>query len=379
MPGSGNPYNGLILAGNGVPTDQQGRVPGSTSSFFKQFPNRRSARASTIRPTRLGPVSALLIRRTAKRPFVADTESSITARKETSSSLRSTFHPSCRPPSTTTPTWRTSRAARRQQERSDASAPSTRICRTPPRSNTASVSNGNSARVFWPSLSYVGNLSRHLVASAEYQLPGSRSCGGESICIAKRVPPYLGYSAINQFQSDSTSNYNALQAYASKRLGAITATASYTWSKSLGDSSGEGDNLENWQNRHFNYGPTSFDRRHIFTATFVWQLPMLRQYNGIVRHTVGGWQLSGVVRAQTGQYYTVTGSTATGTRRANYLGGSHHSGQSSHHLSGSIRLHSPPLQHRNSAPREQELSKDPVCRPTICLWQNTSLSPSAST
>jgi len=31
--------------------------------------------------------------------------------------------------------------------------------------------------------------------------------------------------------------------------------------------------------------------------------------------------LSGVVRAQTGQYYTVTGSTGTGTRRANYLGG----------------------------------------------------------
>jgi hypothetical protein len=53
----------------------------------------------------------------------------------------------------------------------------------------------------------------------------------------------------------------------------------------------------------------------------VWQLPMLRGQNRFVRSTVGGWQTSGVIRLQTGQYYTVTGSTSTGTRRANYVGG----------------------------------------------------------
>jgi hypothetical protein len=41
-----------------------------------------------------------------------------------------------------------------------------------------------------------------------------------------------------------------------------------------------------------------------------------------VRITAGGWQLSGVVRLQTGPYLTVTGNTATGTRRADYIGGS---------------------------------------------------------
>ena len=38
VPGSGNLYNGLIRAGNGVPADQQGRVPGSTTPFFTQIP-----------------------------------------------------------------------------------------------------------------------------------------------------------------------------------------------------------------------------------------------------------------------------------------------------------------------------------------------------
>src|SRR5262249_14248195 len=31
VPNSGNPYNGLIRAGSGVPSDQLGRVPGATS------------------------------------------------------------------------------------------------------------------------------------------------------------------------------------------------------------------------------------------------------------------------------------------------------------------------------------------------------------
>src|SRR5450631_694119 len=36
--GSGNAYNGLIREGNGVPADQQGRVPGSTTAFFQSIP-----------------------------------------------------------------------------------------------------------------------------------------------------------------------------------------------------------------------------------------------------------------------------------------------------------------------------------------------------
>ena len=49
---------------------------------------------------------------------------------------------------------------------------------------------------------------------------------------------------------------------------------------------------------------------------------MLRQQAAIVRQAIGGWQLSGVIRLQTGAPYTVTASTSTGTRRANYIGGS---------------------------------------------------------
>ncbi len=38
VPGSGNLYNGLILAGNGVPSGEQGRVPGANSALFQSIP-----------------------------------------------------------------------------------------------------------------------------------------------------------------------------------------------------------------------------------------------------------------------------------------------------------------------------------------------------
>jgi hypothetical protein len=62
--------------------------------------------------------------------------------------------------------------------------------------------------------------------------------------------------------------------------------------------SGEGDNPEDHLDRHYNYGPLSFDRRHAFVATYVWALPRLAQQNPIMRTAFGSWQLNGVIRLQ---------------------------------------------------------------------------------
>jgi hypothetical protein len=89
----------------------------------------------------------------------------------------------------------------------------------------------------------------------------------------------------------------------------------------LTDASGFGDNPEDPFNRAFNYGPASFDRRHIFVATYTYSIPFLRDRRDVVGLALGGWEVSGITRAQSGQYLTVTGSTSIGGRRADYLGG----------------------------------------------------------
>jgi len=89
------------------------------------------------------------------------------------------------------------------------------------------------------------------------------------------------------------------------------------------------ENSLNYYNIRSTYGPayssnagSSIDVRHVYFGTFVWYLPDLKGQSKYVSTPFGGWQLSGILHAQTGFYFTVTGSTAIlGTRVADYVGG----------------------------------------------------------
>jgi len=176
-------------------------------------------------------------------------------------------------------------------------------------------------------VSYVGNLGRHLLRQPNInQIPFDINAANQALPSAQRAAnltlyPYQGFANITQYRSDSTSNYHALQAYLSKRKGNVFFTVAYTFSKVEGDSSGQSDNPENYLDRHYNYGPLSFDRRHAFVATYVWTLPRLNDWNTAAKLVLGGWQLNGIIRLQSGQYYTVTANTSIGGRRADYVGG----------------------------------------------------------
>jgi hypothetical protein len=135
--------------------------------------------------------------------------------------------------------------------------------------------------------------------------------------------PFRGFTSIGMNRFDSNYNYNSLQVFASKRAGFVTSTLAYTWSKALGDSNGNNQTLENWSNLGYNYGYLVNDRRHAFVATFVIQGPEFKGSNFVVRQTVGGWQLSGVARLQSGGFFNVQANSALGVGnvRPNYTAG----------------------------------------------------------
>jgi hypothetical protein len=109
--------------------------------------------------------------------------------------------------------------------------------------------------------------------------------------------------------------------YATKRKGDFLMTVSYTFSKVLTDASGFNDNPEDAFNRRYNYGPATFDRRHIFAATYTYAPKLFRASTGFAKALLDGYELSGITRFQSGAYFTVTGNTSTGGRRADYIGG----------------------------------------------------------
>ena len=114
-----------------------------------------------------------------------------------------------------------------------------------------------------------------------------------------------------------------MQLYATKRRGDFQFTVSYTLGKVLTNASGNGDNdaPEAVGDLDYLYGPATFDRRHAFVNTLTYRLPWLRDRGGVLEAVAGGWEVSSKYRFQSGQYFTATGNSSIGNRRADYIGG----------------------------------------------------------
>ncbi len=85
--------------------------------------------------------------------------------------------------------------------------------------------------------------------------------------------------------------------------------ANYTWSKNLGTEPGtswEGQFAQfDLRDLHLSYGPTQFDRRHVFNFTPVYELPFgsgkaFANRGGVVDKIVGGWTVSSIITVQSG-------------------------------------------------------------------------------
>jgi hypothetical protein len=109
------------------------------------------------------------------------------------------------------------------------------------------------------------------------------------------------------FAPAGNSNYHAGTIQAEKRLAtSLTFLAGYTWSKAIDDISAPIDVY----NRQLNKALSAFDTPHQFIGSWVYQLPFghgrMISMNGIQNAVLGGWDLSGILRVQSGQPITVT-------------------------------------------------------------------------
>jgi hypothetical protein len=117
--------------------------------------------------------------------------------------------------------------------------------------------------------------------------------------------PYKGYNTIRVTNNDANSWYNGLQVSASRRFTkGFSFGLAYTFSKSSDDGSAQRDIIPNAFDASNLWGPSTFDRRHVVVANFIYQLPFFKN-NGFTGKLFGGWTLSGVSQFQTGQPLTI--------------------------------------------------------------------------
>jgi hypothetical protein len=131
---------------------------------------------------------------------------------------------------------------------------------------------------------------------------------------AQMLRPFPQYSGVNaDFVNLASSNYNSLQLTLQKRMSAgLTFNINHTWSKTLSDA-GAGRSAYFWEIEK-THGES--DRRHVFNAMVVYELPFGRgraiQVNNVVaRALVSGWRLSSITRIRSGLPYGVIGASCT--------------------------------------------------------------------
>jgi outer membrane receptor protein involved in Fe transport len=111
----------------------------------------------------------------------------------------------------------------------------------------------------------------------------------------------------------------------------FTFAVHYTWGKELATETGDisayyqnnaNVRVQDFFNLHNEWGPADGDITHNLTADWVYQLPSLRSmHNLLVREAFGGWQLSGIFSASTGQPLLILEGNADNTSRPDYIGG----------------------------------------------------------
>ena len=123
--------------------------------------------------------------------------------------------------------------------------------------------------------------------------------------------PYIGFNPNADFwKAEGISTYNALQLQATKRMShGLMVNASYTYSHSLDEGSGLGAGLfyngNNPLNPRSGYASSDFDRTHVFTISYAYQFPTLRNASKFVDKVANGWGIQGVTVAESGQPFSV--------------------------------------------------------------------------
>jgi Carboxypeptidase regulatory-like domain len=170
-------------------------------------------------------------------------------------------------------------------------------------------------------IGYYGNLGRNLMGVVDVNMPRPLTfqsipgyCGNYAPApcyfraldyqMLNQVRPYQGYDAINLFSSVYTSSYNGLEAQFQKQFTDNSQiVVNYTWSHDLTDASENFRGAQNTYNLKGDWGNSVFDRRHVFSASYVYFLPFYKGQHGLAGHVLGGWELSGVVYATSGRHY----------------------------------------------------------------------------
>ncbi len=180
-------------------------------------------------------------------------------------------------------------------------------------------------------LSLQRELFRNFIVEAAYvgtkgtHLPGTRVLNTGVFTptatpqnVDSRRPFGPAFGQILNYQSTFYSNYNSLQLTANKRFSkGYSLLAAYTFSKAIDNGSYPtgrrairvGTIAQDQNNLNGEKGLSSFDTRHRFVVSYLYELPFFRSQEGVAGKIFGGWQFNGITTFSTGKPIVIQDSS----------------------------------------------------------------------
>ncbi len=178
-------------------------------------------------------------------------------------------------------------------------------------------------------LSYVGNRGMHLTSSydinpiASNQVANATFLSGGATNSLRRFP---NYGALAYWSHNGDSNYHALQTLFRTQVGKFKMQAAYTWSHAIADvltddsSGGTGaQSFTDFRNPRLDRGNAATNRPDIFVANGTYFLSKLAGHSMLTQSTLGGWEVTGITSADSGNSFTVYQGGVNGTGNVNSL------------------------------------------------------------
>ncbi len=163
-------------------------------------------------------------------------------------------------------------------------------------------------------VSYVGNRGVHLTSSYDVNeiapqnwLAASFVTGGAQ----QALRPYSNFGSLSYWTHSGDSYYHSLQTLFRTQIAAFRFQAAYTWSHAIAnvltdDSSGTGvGSFTYGQDPRLDRGNTATNRPNIFVANGTYLLPKLQNHSNLTQQTLGGWELTGITNADSGNSFSI--------------------------------------------------------------------------
>lgn len=172
-------------------------------------------------------------------------------------------------------------------------------------------------------VSYVGSRGVALVRTRDINQPLASADVAAGRVNVNAARPFPGFAAITTNETTGNSVYHSLQVSATRRFArGLSLQTSYTFSRSIDNAVTP---VYSYASNGMERGLSGFDRTHVLVLSYVYELPFFRNSNGVGKKVLGGWQMSGITRFESGTPFSITvpgdrAGTGTGGQRPDVTG-----------------------------------------------------------